>query len=128
MLRTISFVVLVLLGTVAAGCDDDPSTIPTGTTVIVYQDTNYGGDARAMPNSQPDLDDLPGCGGSGADWNDCISSIRVPPGWSITIYDEDDYRGSSTTLTTDTPDLHNIPGPCGDDWDDCIASIQVRQP
>jgi hypothetical protein len=128
MLRKILFVAVVLVGTVVAGCDDDASTIPTGTTVIIYQDTNYGGDARAVPNSQPNLDDLPGCGGSGADWNDCISSIRIPPGWSITIYDEDDYRGASAILTTDTPDLHNVPGPCGDDWDDCIASIQVRQP
>lgn len=128
MLRTICLVVLVLIGTVAAGCDDDPSTIPTGTTVIVYQDTNYGGDARAVPNSQADLGDLPGCGGPGAHWDGCISSIRIPSGWSVTIYDEDNYTGNSVTLTTNTPDLHNVPGPCGDDWDDCIDSIQVRQP
>ena len=71
---------------------------------------------------------MPGCGGAGSDWDDCISSIRVPSGWSITIYDEDNYTGNSMVLTRDTPDLHNVPGPCGDDWDDCIASIQVRQP
>ena len=129
-MRTTSCLIATLMfaAVFAAGCDDDASTTPTGTTVIIYQDTNFRGDSRAVPNSHPNLDDLPGCGGAGADWNDCISSIRVPSGWSITIYDEDDYRGNSTTLTADTPDLHNVPGPCGDDWDDCIASIQVRQP
>lgn len=128
MLSKIGLGAVLLLATVAVGCDDNGSTTPTGTTVIIYQDTNFRGDSRALPNSAPDLDDLPGCGGSGADWNDCISSIRVPSGWSITIYDEDNYTGNSATLTTDTPDLERIAGPCGDDWDDCIASIQVRQP
>ena len=128
MLSKTGFAFVLLFVTVAAGCDDNGPTTPTGTTVIIYQDTNYRGDSRAVPNSQPNLDDLPGCGGAGADWNDCISSIRVPPGWSITIFDEDNYTGNSATLTADTPDLHNVPGPCGNDWDDCIASIQVRQP
>ena len=128
MLRKSCLFATLMLATVAAGCDDNGATTPTGTTVVIYQDTNYRGDSRALPNSAPNLDDLPGCGGAGADWNDCISSIRIPSGWSITIFDEDDYTGESTTLTADTPDLHNVPGPCGDDWDDCIASIQVRQP
>jgi Peptidase inhibitor family I36 len=128
MLSKTGFAIGLLFVTVAAGCDDDGPTTPTGTTVIIYQDTNFRGDSRALPNSNPNLDDLPGCGGAGADWNDCISSIRIPSGWSITIFDEDNYTGNSATLTADTPDLHNVPGPCGDDWDDCIASIQVRQP
>lgn len=129
-MRTTSCLIAMLMFTAlfAAGCEDDGTTTPTGTTVIIYQDTSFRGDSRAVPNSQPNLDDVPGCGGAGADWNDCISSIRVPPGWSITIWDEDNYTGNSTILTRDTPDLHNVPGPCGDDWDDCIASIQVRQP
>jgi hypothetical protein len=118
----------LFLVTVASGCEDDVSTTPTGTTVIIYQDTNFRGDSRALPNSAANLDDLPGCGGSGADWNDCISSIRIPSGWSITVFDEDNYTGNSATLTADVPDLNNVSGPCGDDWDDCIASIQVRQP
>ena len=128
MLRTICLIVLALVGTVAAGCDDDSSTIPTGSTVIVYQNTNYGGDGRALPNSAPDLGELPGCGGSGAHWDDCISSIRIPAGWSITIYDSKNYTGNSMTLTADTPDLNTVSGPCGNDWDNCIDSIQVRQP
>ncbi len=128
MIPKTGFATVLLLAAVATGCDDDASTTPTGTTVIIYQDTNFRGDSRALPNSAPNLDDLPGCGGSGADWNDCITSIRIPSGWSITIYDEDNYTGNSTTLTADVPDLGNTPGPCGNDWDDCIASIQVRQP
>jgi hypothetical protein len=128
MLRKSCLLAILMLATVAAGCDDNGPTTPTGTTVVIYQNTNFQGDSRALPNSAPNLDDLPGCGGAGADWNDCISSIRIPSGWSITIFDEDNYTGDSTTLTADTPDLHNVPGPCGDDWDDCIASIQVRQP
>jgi hypothetical protein len=119
---------VLLVPFVAAGCDDDGTTTPTGTTVIIYQDTNYGGDARALPNSAPNLGDLPGCGGTGAHWDDCISSIRIPPGWSVTLYEGNNYTGASTVLTADTPDLHNVPGPCGDDWDDCADSIQVRQP
>ncbi len=128
MLSKTGFVIVLFLMIIAVGCDDDASTTPTGTTVIIYQDTNFRGDSRALPNSAPDLDALPGCGGAGADWDDCISSIRIPSGWSITVYDEDDFTGNSATLTGDTPDLHNVAGPCGNDWDDCIASIQVRQP
>ena len=94
----------------------------------MYQNTNYSGDSRALIGSAADLDDYPGCGGAGADWNDCISSIRIPAGWSLTIFEQDNYAGPSTTLTGDVPDLEQIAGPCGNDWDDCISSIQVRQP
>ena len=128
MLQKTGLALLLFLATFAAGCEGDGSTTPTGTTVVIYQDTNYRGDSRALPNSAPNLGDLPGCGGTGAHWDDCISSIRIPPGWSVTLYEANNYTGVSTTLTADTPDLHTVPGPCGDDWDDCADSIQVRQP
>ena len=128
MLRQSSLIASLLLMTVAVGCDSDSPTTPTGVTVVIYQDTNYRGDSRALIASAPDLDDLPGCGGAGADWNDCISSIHIPNGWQITVFEQDDYAGPSTTLTADVPDLEQLPGPCGNDWDDCISSIQVRQP
>jgi hypothetical protein len=128
MLKLSYHVAVLFLIAVAVGCDDDASTTPTGTSVVIYQDTNFRGDSRALPNSAPNLDDLPGCGGAGADWDDCISSIRIPSGWSITIYDDDNFTGASTTLATDTPDLDQVAGPCGGDWDDCIASIQVSRP
>ena len=128
MLRRGCLVATLLLMTVVAGCDDDSPTTPTGTSIVIYQDTNYRGDSRALVNSAPDLDDLPGCGGANDDWNDCISSIRIPSGWQITIFEQDNYEGPSTTLTADVPDLEQRAGPCGNDWDDCISSIQVRQP
>ena len=68
-----------------------------------------------------------GQGGAGADWDDCISSIRIPSGWEITVFEHDQYSGTSTTFTADVPDLHLQMGPCGNDWDDCISAIQVRQ-
>jgi Peptidase inhibitor family I36 len=128
MLRRSCLVATLLLMTVAAGCDDDGPTTPTGTSIVIYQDTNYRGDSRALIANAPDLDDLPGCGGAGADWNDCISSIRIPSGWQLTVFESDNYAGTSATLTADVPDLEQRPGPCGGDWDDCISSIQVRQP
>jgi hypothetical protein len=120
-------VAVLLLAAVAGACSDDSPTTPTGSTVVLYQDTNYRGDSRALLGNAADLDDFPGCGGAGADWNDCISSIRIPSGWEITVYDEDNYRGTSTTFTADVADLEQQSGPCGNDWDDCISSIQLRQ-
>jgi hypothetical protein len=128
MLRKSLLAITLSSATVALGCSDDGPTAPTGSTPVIYQNTDYRGDSRVLPASVPDLDALPGCGGAGADWNDCISSIRIPAGWSLTVYEQDNYVGTSTILTADVPDLERIPGPCGNDWDDCISSIQVRQP
>ena len=73
---------VVVLAILSSSCsDDDNPTGPTGNTVVIYADTNFRGNSRAMLGDAPDLDDLPGCGGAGADWDDCISSIHVPAGW-----------------------------------------------
>src|ERR1044072_2204942 len=129
--RTMTFkhcvIAVSFLAVSTAACDDDGPTMPTGQTVVLYQDTNYRGDSRIVIANQPDLDDLPGCGGAGADWGDCISSIRIPNGWGVTVFEHDDYSGMTTTFSADVPDLHLQMGPCGNDWDDCISSIQVRQ-
>ena len=69
MLRNSCLVASLLLLTASVGCDDDSSTTPTGMTVIMYQNTNYSGDSRALIQNAPDLDDYPGCGGAGADGN-----------------------------------------------------------
>lgn len=122
---------LILAGCLAVSsiaCDDDGPTMPTPQTVVVYQNTEYRGDSRVLiAGNQRDLDDLPGCGGAGADWDDCISSIRIPAGWEITVFEHDDYQGASAIFSSDLPDLHQQTGPCGNSWDDCISSIQVRQ-
>ena len=41
MFRKSRLVALLLPLTIAAGCDDDGITTPTGTTVVMYQNTNY---------------------------------------------------------------------------------------
>jgi hypothetical protein len=120
-------ITVALFMAVSAACDDGSPTTPTGTTVIIYQDTNFRGDSRGILNNLSDLDNQPGCGGPGADWDDCISSIRVPSGWEVIVFEHDLFSGASATFTTDIPDLEQQPGPCGGDWDDCISSIQIRQ-
>ena len=119
---------ILLVASVAVACGDDSPTAPSGAAVVVYQDTNYRGDSRPVGANLPDLGELPGCGGAGAHWDDCISSIRIPAGWQITLYDSDNFTGNSVTLTADVPDLENVSGPCGGNWDDCVDSIQVRAP
>jgi hypothetical protein len=127
MKRTGCAVIVGLFAVMGAACDDDNPTAPSN-TVVIYADTSFRGNSRAMLGNAPDLDDLPGCGGAGADWDDCISSIRIPSGWEVTVFEHDNYTGASMTFSADVPDLEQQrPGPCGDDWDDCISSIQLRQ-
>ena len=116
-----------LIAALGAACSDDDPTAPTGTTVVIYQNPDFRGDSRVVNGSLSDLDDIPGCGGAGADWDDCISSIRIPNGFEVTVFENDQYSGASMTFTSDVPDSDSQRGPCGDDWDDCISSIQVRQ-
>jgi hypothetical protein len=124
-----SWVAVGLLGLIAAtgmACDDDP-TGPTGNVVIIYQDPDFRGDDQPVFGNYPDLDTLPGCGNSGDDWNDCISSIRVPSGFEVTVWEADNFEGPSMTFTSDVPNLDRTMGPCGDDWNDCISSMRVRE-
>jgi hypothetical protein len=128
MTWTHRLLVVGFLAVSSVACDDDGPTMPTGQAVVIYQNTEYRGDSRVLAaGNQRDLDDLPGCGGAGADWDDCISSIRIPSGWEITVFEHDDFQGASAIFTSDLPDLHQQMGPCGNEWDDCISSIQVRQ-
>ena len=74
-----SLLVAGFLAVSSVACDDNGPTMPTPQAVVIYQNTDYRGDSRALAaGNQRDLDDLPGCGGAGADWDDCISSIRIP--------------------------------------------------
>jgi hypothetical protein len=127
MTRTSCSIIAVLLAVAGASCSDDDNPTAPSNTVVIYADTNFRGNSRAMLGNVPDLDDLPGCGGAGADWDDCISSIRIPNGWEVTVFENDNYSGASMTFTADVPDLEQVPGPCGNDWDDCISAIQLRQ-
>lgn len=128
MTRICCAALVVLLAVLGSSCsDDDNPTGPTGNTVVIYADTNFRGNSRAMLGDASDLDDLPGCGGAGADWDDCISSIHVPNSWEVTVFEHDVYTGASATFTADVPDLHQQSGPCSGQWDDCISSIRLRQ-
>jgi len=51
MLRKSLLVTMLSVATVALGCDDDGPTAPTGSTGVIYQDTNYRGDSRVLPAS-----------------------------------------------------------------------------
>ena len=126
MIRKSWAVIAALIAAVGAGCSDDDPTTPTGTTVVIYESPDFRGNSRAVIGNLPDLDDIPGCGGAGADWDDCISSIRIPNGFEVVVFEQDQYSGASMTFTSDVADLEQQRGPCGDDWDDCISSIQVR--
>jgi hypothetical protein len=119
-------VIIALLAAVSAACDDDNPTAPSN-AIVIYADTNFRGNNRAVLGNVSDFDDLPGCGGAGADWDDCISSIHIPSGWEITVFEHDQFTGASAVFTADVTDLEQRQGPCGNDWDDCISSMQVRQ-
>jgi hypothetical protein len=127
MTRKSGAVIVGLFAALAAACSNDEPTRPTDTTVVIYQNTEYRGDSRVVVGNLPDLDDVPGCGGAGADWDDCISSINIPSGFEVTVFEQDQYSGASMTFTASVPDLERVQGPCGSDWDDCISSIQLRQ-
>jgi len=127
MTRTSCAIIIGSVFIASAACDDDNPIGPSTNTVVIYEDTNFRGNSRAMLGNAADLDALPGCGGAGADWDGCISSIRIPSGWEVSVFEHDDYTGASATFTADVPDLHLQQGPCGGDWDDCISSIQLRQ-
>jgi peptidase inhibitor family I36 len=127
MTRKSCAVIVGLLVALCAACDEGGVTAPTGNNIVIYQHSNFGGDDQALIASQSDLDNLPGCGGAGADWNDCISSIRIPNGWEITVWEQDNFVGPSMTFTADVSDLNRQTGPCGGNWDDCISSLQIRQ-
>ena len=128
MTRKSCAVIVGLFAAVCPACDEGSSltTTPTG-AVVIYQDTNFRGDDQPIIASQPDLDNLPGCGGAGSDWDNCISSIRVPSGFEITVYENANFGGASKTFSADVSDLELEAGPCGGDWDDCISSLRINQ-
>jgi hypothetical protein len=126
MMRKSWAVIAGLVAVLGAACSDDEPTAPTGMTVVIYQNPDFRGDSRVVNGNLADLDDIPGCGGAGADWDDCISSINIPDGFEVTVFEHDQYSGASMVFTSNVADLEQRQGPCGGDWDDCISSIQVR--
>ena len=116
-----------------------PSPVSEG--VAVYQDADYQGDISAqLLDSYSDLSKFFGpCvhttttttqagdfAFSTADWEDCISSVRVAPGWRAVFYEDRNFKGRSLELTQDAPNLRLVPGDCsGGSFNDCISSVRV---
>ena len=53
MTRKSCAVIIALLVAAAAACDDDGPTTPTGTTIVIYQDTDFRGDSRVVLGTFP---------------------------------------------------------------------------
>ena len=56
MNRNSCAIIVGVLLTVSAACDDDSPTTPTGTAPVIYQDTNFRGDSRAVAADASDLE------------------------------------------------------------------------
>ena len=77
----------------------------TGTGVVFYQNTNYGGSAgSALQPGNYTLSQLAAAGVA----NDWASSVRVPAGWSVQFYSDDNFSGQSWTRTADTPSFASL--------------------
>ncbi|MCP6719427.1 MAG: peptidase inhibitor family I36 protein [Patescibacteria group bacterium] len=90
-----------------------------GSSVTLWQDINYQGDAKIFSSDDNDLTNNPGCEDS---WNDCVSSISVSSGYEIILYADTNFEGSSQTFDSSVADL----GPEG--WDNIASSIKVSGP
>ena len=77
----------------------------TGTGVVFYQNTNYGGTATsAIPAGSYTLSQLQAYGFV----NDWASSVQIPSGWTVVMYSDDNFSGTSWTLTTNTPNFTTL--------------------
>jgi len=68
----------------------------SGTSVIFYQDANYGGVASGG-KAAGDYASLPGDVP-----NDWMSSLKIPSGWSVDAYSDGNFSGAVCTYTADT--------------------------
>jgi hypothetical protein len=130
--------VAISVAAFAIGCADRelpmaPSNLATG--IILYEHANYLGNSAHITRDIPDLRDFRGPCLSGdetadqADWNDCISSVRVAPGWRATLYRDTNYRDDSLEITEDMSNLQLVTRHDCDKrgLNDCVSSIRVQQ-
>ncbi len=105
------------------GMGDDASSVcvPSGWRVILYQDTNFGGDALDLTGPVT-ISDLKRERPQGKDWGDRISAVRVyqprkrlgryqgqlPQGCDRypVLFERDTFRGKTASLSQQIPDLH----------------------
>ena len=69
----------------------------TGTGVVAFQDTQYGGTpSSAIPKGSYTGSQLAARGWA----NEWASSVIIPAGWRIIMYEHDNFSGASWTLTS----------------------------
>ena len=122
---------VVVAAPLFAGCGGSP-TKPGEKALTVFVDRNYGGSWHDVTGDWSNLKDLSGpCNqsgdGSGGNWDDCVSSIRLSPGWVATGYRDRNFSGPTFEITSDIPNLRDIAGPCDPGFDDCVSSIRVSK-
>lgn len=126
---------LALAGVLLPACDSPTQPIVEfGQGVTIYQHSLFRGESVTLGGDVSDFSDLRGpcnydsdpvTGGSGGNFDDCVSSIRVPDGWTVVVFRDNHWKGASVTYTSDVPDLDMVPGPCDPGFNDCISSIHV---
>jgi lysophospholipase L1-like esterase len=91
----------------------------TGSGVVFYQNTNYGG-AASLP-LQPGNYTLLQLAAVGVP-NDWASSLKVPAGRTVILYGDDNFSGTSWTRTADTPDFTTL----SPNANDKISSVRIQ--
>src|SRR5688572_20007800 len=89
-------------------------TPPSGSGVIFYQNSSYGGTASGAkaPGNYASLPgDVP---------NDWMSSLRVPAGWTVQAYEHGNFGGAVCTFTADTTFV-------GSACNDRMSSFRITQ-
>ena len=89
----------------------------SGTTVMLYTNTSYGGSSQSLSPGVYNLSTLTGSGGIG---NDTLSSLKIPSGWTVRLYADQDWSGSSLKLTEDTSNLISL------SFNDMTSSLVVQ--
>ncbi len=87
----------------------------SGTSVIFYQDANYGGTASGG-KAAGDYASLPGDVP-----NDWMSSLKVPSGWSVDAYADGNFGGAVCSYTVDTSWV-------GSACNDVMSSFKIHAP
>ncbi len=97
-----------------------------GPRVILYEHSNFRGDALVLYPGDEILNLDPGRFEQGARINDRISSIRVEGGAELFVYEHAGFRGHVMRVTGDIRNLADRPTPDrGVVWNDRISSVQV---
>ncbi len=117
---------LVVLSSCDTITQDEETLDPLTAGVRIYESYDFGGVSLQLTGDVADLKDYgESCDGETdslfANWDDCVSSIRVAPGWKAVMYEDDDFKGDSLEVKSDVHDLGDY------HMDNKVTSIQVRR-